>query len=97
VSLQLFLVVLVLLVALVISRWRWPLRPCPRCRGRGTNPGSTGKRYGRCRRCKGTKQVKRFGATAVHRFFWSVAGTAMRGRMQAKVEKARERAGYPES
>jgi DnaJ-class molecular chaperone len=96
VSLPLFLVLVAVIIALVISRWRWPLRPCPRCGGKGTNRGSTGKRYGRCPKCKGTKQVRRVGATAVHRFFWSVAGAAMRGRMQARVEKAKKKAGYPE-
>ena len=95
-SLQLFLVLIAVLIVLAVSRLRWPLRPCPKCRGKGTNRGSTGKRYGRCRRCKGTKQVKRVGATAVHRFFWSVAGAALRGRMQARVEKAKQKAGYPE-
>jgi DnaJ-class molecular chaperone len=97
VSLPLFLALLAVITGLVISRWRWPLRPCPRCRGKGVNRGSTGKRYGRCRRCKGTKQVRRVGATAVHRFFWSVAGAAAKGRMQKRVEKARDKARYPES
>lgn len=95
-SLPLFLGLIAVITGLVISRWRWPLRPCPRCRGKGTNRGSTGRRYGRCPKCKGTKQVKRVGATAVHRFFWSVAGAAMKGRMKEKVERAKQKAGYPE-
>jgi DnaJ-class molecular chaperone len=95
-SLHMFLVLVIVIVAFVISLWRWPLRPCPRCGGRGVNPGSNRKRYGRCRRCKGTKQVRRIGATAVHRFYWSVLGAALRGRVKDKVEKAKEKAGYPE-
>ena len=95
-SLPAFLALVIVAVVYAVSLWRWPLRPCPRCKGRGTNRGSTGKRYGRCRRCKGTKQVKRIGATAVHRSYWSVLGAAMKGRMKDKVEKARQRAGWPE-
>ena len=92
-----FLVLVAVIICLVVSRWRWPLRPCPRCGGKGTNRGSTGRRYGRCPRCKGTKQVRRAGAGAVHRFFWSVAGAAMKERAQKRVEKAQDKAKYPES
>lgn len=92
-----FLVIAAVVACWLISLWRWPLRPCPKCKGKGTNRGSTGRRYGRCRKCKGTKQVKRTGATAVHRFYWSVLGAAMKRRMQARVEKAKKKSGYPES
>ena len=95
-NLPVFLALVILAVFYLISLLRWPLRPCPRCGGRGVNRGSNRRRYGRCRRCKGTKQVRRIGATAVHRFYWSVAGTALRGRMREKVEKAKEKSGYPE-
>jgi DnaJ-class molecular chaperone len=73
------------------------MRPCTRCSGKGTNAGSNRKRSGRCTRCKGTRQVKRFGSTAVHRFLWSIAGEAMERRAQEKVESAKQKAGYPES
>jgi hypothetical protein len=97
VSLQVFLVLAAVAVCWLVSLWRWPLRPCPRCRGRGVNRGSTSRRYGRCPRCKGTKQVRRIGATAVHRFWWSAAGRAAKERMQKRVEKAQDKARYPES
>ena len=61
------------------------------------NRGSSGKRYGRCGKCKGTKQAKRIGATAVHRFWWSVAGAASRRRLDKKVARAQEKGRYPES
>lgn len=80
-----------------VSVWRHPHKPCPRCRGRGVNKGSNAKRFGRCRRCAGNKQVQRFGAGAVHRFFWSVMGAALHERRKKQVEKARKRGGYPES
>lgn len=95
-SLPLFLIIAAAAVLYVASLKQWPLRPCPRCHGKGVNRGSNAKRYGRCRKCKGTKQVKRIGATAVHRFWWSVAGRAARERAAKRVEKAQEKARYPE-
>ena len=67
-----------------------PTRRCPACRSGA--PRSRGP----CKRCRGTGRVRRFGATAIHRFYWSVVGDALKGRMQEKVEKAKEKAGYPE-
>lgn len=95
-SLTLFLILVFAAAVWVVSRLRWPLRPCTKCGGKGTNAGSSRKRYGRCPRCKGTRQVKRFGATAVHRFLWSIAGEAMERRAQEKVDAAKQKAGYPE-
>jgi hypothetical protein len=41
----------------------WPYAPCRWCGGRrGRNAGSTGQRWGRCSRCGGSGQRKRFGA-----------------------------------
>ena len=91
-----FLVCVVAVIVWVVSRLRWPLRPCGKCGGKGTNAGSSRKRYGRCSRCKGTRQVRRFGATAVHRFYWSVAGEAMQRRAHEKADSAKRKAGYPE-
>jgi len=40
----------------------WPYGPCLACRGRrGRNPGSTGRRHGRCPMCKGTGERLRVG------------------------------------
>jgi hypothetical protein len=63
--LSLFAVVLVLIVvavAWVVSVLLWPLAPCRHCGGRGKNIGSTGKRWGKCRRCKGTGTRQRLGS-----------------------------------
>ena len=92
---------LVLIAALVIAvrcayLLRYPWGPCPRCKGRKVNKGSTGKRWGMCRRCAGTGQRQRFGARAVHRFFWSVAGAVLHERFRKRIGKAREKGGYPE-
>lgn len=96
-SLPLFLLIAAAAVLYVASLGKWPWRPCPRCHGKGVNKGSNARRYGRCRKCKGTKQVRRIGATAVHRFFWSVAGRGLKERTQKRVEKAQDKARYPES
>jgi len=62
----------VILIAIVGGSWivslrQWPYTFCRRCRGRGRNSGSTGSRYGRCRKCKGKPEKLRFGARLVHR------------------------------
>ncbi len=44
-----------------------PYRRCPRCKGKGSNRGSTRRRSGRCRRCKGSRQVKTLGSRMLHR------------------------------
>jgi hypothetical protein len=75
---------------------RYPFGPCRRCQGRGTNKGSTRKRYGVCKACGGTRQRRRFGATAVHRFWWSVAGESLHRHRKEQVKAAREKAGDPE-
>jgi hypothetical protein len=75
---------------------RYPLGPCRRCRGTGTNKGSNRKRWGMCKACGGAKQRQRFGAGAVHRFWWSVRGATLHERRKERVEEAREKGGYPE-
>lgn len=46
-----------------ISLKRHPYAPCRWCRGRrGRNPGSTGKRWGRCPHCGGKGERLRWGA-----------------------------------
>ena len=75
---------------------RFPWGPCRRCQGRKTNKGSNKKRWGMCKTCGGTGQHQRLGATAVHRFWWSVMGAALHEKRKERVEKARKKAGYPE-
>jgi hypothetical protein len=64
--------VVVLLVLAVAVTWLvrlllWPFGPCRWCRGKKTNPGSTRRRFGNCRHCKGSGYRIRFGARTVHR------------------------------
>ena len=63
----------------VVAWWLWhawfhPFRPCPRCRGKGTNRGSGKRRHGACKRCDGTRHVQRIGSRAVHRAVRSIIG-----------------------
>lgn len=91
--------ILILAAALAVRCFyllKYPLGPCRRCAGTGTNKGSNRKRFGHCKKCSGTRQVKRFGATAVHRFWWSVAGESLHERRKKRVKEARKKAGYPE-
>lgn len=57
-----------------VSRLFWPYRPCPRCDGTGRNPGSNERRHGDCRRCKGARRIRRFGAQYVHRVKLAILG-----------------------
>ena len=49
------------------SLYMWPYTRCRWCTGSGRNSGSTGRRYGKCRFCKGQPERLRFGARLVHR------------------------------
>jgi hypothetical protein len=61
-------------LAWALSRLLWPYKPCPRCKGSGRNPGSNNRRHGDCRRCKGTRRIRRSGARYVHRLKLSLIG-----------------------
>lgn len=58
--------VVVLAAAVAVAAWwvdvqRHPVRRCPSCNGSKRNSGNA-KRWGTCRRCGGTGEVRRFGA-----------------------------------
>lgn len=56
-----------LAIAWLASRLFWPYKPCRRCKATGRNPGSNNRRHGDCKRCKGARRVRRFGAGHVYR------------------------------
>ena len=74
-----------------VSLYFWPHRNCPRCRGaRVTHGGgSLRPRFKACRRCSSTGRTRRIGATAVHRFYWSVLGERAQDRRRARIERLR--------
>ena len=80
----------------LLSLYVWPLRPCPRCHGTRVNRGSTGRRFGLCKRCGGTGRTRRLGATTVHRLYWSVLGDRLRERRRETLRQTREHSDYPD-
>lgn len=54
-----------LVVVWVVRAYFWPGAPCPRCKGRKTNKGSTKKRFGTCGRCGGTGNRQVLGSRTV--------------------------------
>lgn len=78
---SLTLLIVFLVVAWVLCAWRWPFAPCWWCRGRKVNHGSSRKRFGSCRMCKGSGMRQVAGSRALHKLI-VVAG-----------ERRREKAG----
>lgn len=71
------------------SLYLWPHRDCPRCRGARVTTSRSGRRTRLCGRCGGTGRTRRPGATAVHRFYWSVIGEHAQQRRRAAIERLR--------
>jgi hypothetical protein len=80
----------------MLSLYAWPLRRCPRCRGTRVNRSRTGRRFGLCKRCAGTGQVRRIGATTVHRLYWSALGDRLREHRREIHRQTREHSGHPD-
>ena len=57
----------VLIIAIIVAGIWWidvrrhPVRRCPACNGTKRNGGSSESRWGRCRKCGGTGEIRRFG------------------------------------
>ena len=80
----------------VLSLYVKPIRSCPRCRGTGarlTRAGRPGR--GTCRRCRGAGRIRRTGATAVHRFYWSAIGDHLRERRRARHQARPHTSDHP--
>ncbi len=78
-------------VCCTVSLYVWPFKPCPKCNGRGTNPGSNRRRHGDCKRCGGTRRVQRAGSKFVHQTVLSVLSE----RRKARERKGREKGQLP--
>jgi DnaJ-class molecular chaperone len=61
------LIAAVFTAAYYVSVRRHPYRPCRPCGGKGRNPGSTSKRFGRCGYCGGSGRKLRLGAWLLER------------------------------
>jgi hypothetical protein len=79
-----------------VSLFACPTRRCRTCGGTGARLTRAGRRYrsgGLCQRCRGTGRIRRIGATAVHRFWWSAVGDQLRERRRA-AHQARQAGNY---
>jgi hypothetical protein len=77
------------------SLYLWPLRKCTRCHGTRVTHGP-GRRVRSCKRCGGTGRIRRIGATAVHRFYWSALGDQHAERRRARAERRRQHTRAPD-
>ena len=75
---ELILIGLVAAAGYAGSLYLWPFRPCWWCKGSGRNPGSSNRRFGQCRHCRGPRSVRRLGAKTIHRGRVSLAERATR-------------------
>lgn len=64
---HLFLLAVAAIAAWAARAYFFPFRRCPRCKGTGTTPGSTGRRWGPCGRCRGERSVRTIGGRLLHR------------------------------
>jgi hypothetical protein len=69
-----------------------PVHRCPRCRGERVIKGRRKPR--RCGTCKGTGRTRRLAAGPVTRLAWSLAGPALRARLEIRHEELRGKSGY---
>jgi hypothetical protein len=81
---EIILIALLAAAAYAGSLYLWPFRPCLRCGGSGRNKGSTRRRFGECRRCKGTGRLRRIGAKTIHRGAVSLADKARARKAKSK-------------
>jgi hypothetical protein len=49
------------LLVYALACWLWPFANCPHCRGSGRRRSPSGKRFGKCRWCRGTGYPLRLG------------------------------------
>lgn len=63
---------LILAVIWAGRAWFHPFTTCRWCSGSGKNPGSSGRRWGRCKRCKGSGNRQVLGSKQVHTIVRSV-------------------------
>ena len=63
--------IIFLILAWALCAWRWPFAPCWWCKGRKLNHGSTRKRFGTCRVCKGSGYRQILGSKSLHKLILS--------------------------
>jgi hypothetical protein len=80
----------------LLSLYVKPIRSCPRCGGTGARLTRAGRPTGgTCRRCRGIGRIRRTGAVAVHRFYWSAIGDQLRERRRAGHQARQRTSDHP--
>ena len=62
-----FWLTLIAVAVWAVRAYFWPFARCRRCKGSKTNPGSSKKRFGVCKRCGGTGSRQVLGSRHLHR------------------------------
>lgn len=89
------LAALLVLGAWVVSLYVHPFTRCGTCGGSGLNKGSSGKRFGMCKACGGSRRKQRLGSKALHRWVRSAKSEWQRTRALKREERIRENARNP--
>lgn len=89
------LIISVLAVAWAGSLYLWPFTTCRRCSGTGLNKGSTGKRFGLCKRCGGSRRRQRLGSKTLHRWARAARTEIARSREARRIERVKRRTENP--
>jgi hypothetical protein len=93
--LALILVALVAGLIWVFSLYVHPFTGCGACGGSGLNKGSTGKRFGMCKSCGGSRRKQRLGSKTLHRWARTAAAEWRRTRALKREERVKERTRNP--
>jgi hypothetical protein len=83
------------LAAWAISLYVHPFTRCGRCSGTGVNKGSSGKRFGLCKACGGSRRKQRFGSKTLHRWVQSGSSEWRRQRALKAEQRVAERTRNP--
>jgi hypothetical protein len=91
---------LVLAVVIAVAIWLGslyvhPFTSCGKCGGTGLNKGSSGKRFGMCKACGGSRRRQRSGSQALHRAVRSATSEWRRTRALKREERVKERTRNP--
>lgn len=89
------LLALAALAAWLLSLYVHPFTRCGRCGGSGLNKGSSGKRYGLCKACGGSRRKQRFFSRALHRWVRAAKSEWQRARALKREQRVKERTRNP--
>jgi hypothetical protein len=89
------LLVLAALVAWLLSLYVHPFTGCGTCGGTGLNKGSTGRKFGLCKACGGSRRKQRFGSRTLHRWVRSARSEWRRTRALKREQRVKERTRNP--